>query len=90
VAAVSAAGQAAARLVGGTGSVRVLSPWLIAFAVFTAAPMTISLYLSFTAYNGINSPHSVGMSNYQRLFSDPKVTLALRNTRPSRPAPMGR
>lgn len=57
-----------------------LSPWLIGFAVFTAAPMVISLYLSFTDYNGINSPRSVGTANYRQLFSDPKVTLALRNT----------
>src|ERR1700709_1205350 len=53
-----------------------LSPWLIGFAVFTAAPMAISLYLSFTDYNGINSPRSVGTSHYPPLFSDPKETPA--------------
>lgn len=57
-----------------------LSPWIIGFAVFTALPMVISLYLSFTDYDQINSPHYVGTDNYRQLMSDPKVALALRNT----------
>jgi multiple sugar transport system permease protein len=57
-----------------------LSPWIIGFVVFTAAPMLISLYLSFTDYDQINSPHYVGGENYRQLMQDPKVTLALRNT----------
>ncbi|MDQ1744290.1 MAG: multiple sugar transport system permease protein, partial [Pseudonocardiales bacterium] len=57
-----------------------LSPWLIGFAVFTALPMVISLYLSFTDYDQINAPDYVGAENYRQLISDPKVALALRNT----------
>jgi multiple sugar transport system permease protein len=57
-----------------------LSPWIIGFALFTAAPMVISLYLSFTDYDQINSPHYVGGQNYRQLLDDPKVALALKNT----------
>jgi multiple sugar transport system permease protein len=57
-----------------------LSPWIIGFVVFTAAPMVISLYLSFTDYDQINAPRYVGGENYRQLVHDPKVSLALRNT----------
>jgi multiple sugar transport system permease protein len=57
-----------------------LSPWFIGFVVFTAVPMVISLYLSFTDYDQINAPHYVGGDNYRQLIHDPKVALALRNT----------
>jgi multiple sugar transport system permease protein len=57
-----------------------LSPWIIGFVVFTAAPMVISLYLSFTDYDQINAPNYVGGENYRQLLQDPKVALALRNT----------
>lgn len=57
-----------------------LLPWIIGFVVFTAAPMVISLYLSFTDYDQINAPRYVGAENYRQLVSDPKVALALRNT----------
>ena len=57
-----------------------LTPWIIGFVVFTAAPMLISLYLSFTDYDQINAPNYVGGENYRQLIHDPKVALALRNT----------
>jgi multiple sugar transport system permease protein len=57
-----------------------LSPWIIGFVVFTALPMVISLYLSFTDYDQINAPDYVGTANYRQLIHDPKVALALRNT----------
>jgi multiple sugar transport system permease protein len=57
-----------------------LSPWIIGFAVFTALPMVISLYLSFTDYDQINAPDYIGAENYRQLIHDPKVALALRNT----------
>jgi multiple sugar transport system permease protein len=57
-----------------------LSPWIIGFVLFTAAPMVISLYLSFTDYDQINAPRYVGSENYRQLIHDPKVALALRNT----------
>lgn len=57
-----------------------LSPWLIGFTIFTAAPMVISVYLSFTNYDEISSPSYVGAQNYRQLVQDPKVALALKNT----------
>lgn len=57
-----------------------LSPWLIGFAVFTAWPIVYSAYLSLTDYDVINDATFVGWSNYQELFADPKVSLALANT----------
>ncbi|MBV9820846.1 MAG: sugar ABC transporter permease [Actinobacteria bacterium] len=57
-----------------------LLPWIIGSVVFTAVPMLISLYLSFTDYDQINAPRYVGAENYRQMVADPKVTLALRNT----------
>jgi multiple sugar transport system permease protein len=59
-----------------------ISPWLIGFAVFTAFPMLYGAYLSFTDYDGLTSPHWIGLDNYHRLFSgdDQLVVKAIRNT----------
>src|ERR1700712_1488781 len=57
-----------------------LSPWIIGFSVFTAGPMIWSLVLSFTNYNLVDSPKSVGFKNYRRMFDDPRVHTALANT----------
>ncbi|MEV6488730.1 sugar ABC transporter permease [Actinoplanes sp. NPDC051633] len=50
-----------------------LSPWLIGLLLITAAPMVLSLYLSFTNYD-VLSPLSevqwVGLDNYRRIFTD--------------------
>lgn len=53
---------------------------MFGFVVFTAGPMIASLILSFTDYSIIGTTHNVGFSNYSRLYHDPKVSLALRNT----------
>lgn len=52
-----------------------LSPWIIGFLVFTLVPMVTSLVLSFTDYDLLNpnAINFVGLSNYNRLFSDPQV-----------------
>lgn len=57
-----------------------LSPWIVGFLVFTAWPIAYSLFLSFTDYDVINDPEMVGLENYERLVSDPKIALSLRNT----------
>jgi multiple sugar transport system permease protein len=54
--------------------------WMVGFLVFTLGPMIASLWLSFTDYNAISSPHNVGTANYRQLVSDPKVGKALSNT----------
>lgn len=57
-----------------------ISPWIIGFLVFTAGPMVVSLGLSFTEYDIINPPEFVGLENYQRLLTDPKIGIGLTNS----------
>ncbi|MBV9846420.1 MAG: sugar ABC transporter permease [Kutzneria sp.] len=57
-----------------------LSPWIIGFLVFMAAPMIASLVLSLTDYDALRPANFVGMSNYQQLLLDPKVRVSLANT----------
>jgi multiple sugar transport system permease protein len=49
-----------------------LSPWLVGLMLVTAAPMALSLYLSFTDYD-VLTPWSevkwVGLANYHRMFT---------------------
>jgi multiple sugar transport system permease protein len=49
-----------------------ISPWILGFLIFTAGPMIVSLYLSFTRYKIGDTPEWIGMENYrQAFFSDP-------------------
>lgn len=45
-----------------------LLPWLIGFFGLILGPMIASLYLSFTDYNLLNSPHWIGLENYEEMF----------------------
>lgn len=45
------------------------TPWLVGFVLFTAGPMLISLYLSFTKYD-LSSLEFVGAKNYRKLLFD--------------------
>lgn len=47
-----------------------ISPWLVGFAVFTAVPFLVSIYLSFTRYDVVSSPVWIGTANYHRLLSE--------------------
>lgn len=56
-----------------------LSPWIIGFLVFTAAPIVASLIFTFTDYT-LASPDQiafVGLKNWQKLFNDPLAITAL-------------
>jgi multiple sugar transport system permease protein len=57
-----------------------ISPWILGFLIFTLWPIIYSGYLSLTDYDVINSPNFVGLENYEEMFRDPKVALALWNT----------
>ena len=58
-----------------------LAPWIIGFLVFTLAPMLWSLWLSFTSYSPLTDKAPfVGLANYQRMLTDPKVLVSLGNT----------
>lgn len=48
--------------------------------VFQLAPIVISIGMSLTNYNVIDTPKFVGLANYQRLFSDEIFFTALKNT----------
>lgn len=57
------------------------SPWIVGFLCFTLYPAIASLYYSFTHYNLIDPPRSVGLANYQYLFTqDMDFRRALGNT----------
>jgi len=54
-----------------------LLPWLIGLVLITLGPMLASLYLSFTNYSLIQAPGWVGLENYARMFSDPRLHKSL-------------
>src|SRR6185436_2422142 len=56
-----------------------LSPWIIGFVIFTAAPIVASFIFTFTQFS-INTGDPitfVGLKNWQKLFSDPLALTAL-------------
>jgi len=50
------------------------SIWLIGFLVFSAVPLAMSVYISFTSWAPISGPfwqaHPVGIKNYQTFLTD--------------------
>jgi multiple sugar transport system permease protein len=56
-----------------------LSPWVIGFVVFTAAPIIAALVFSFTNFNLVNVDdfRFIGLSNFERLFTDPVLKVSL-------------
>jgi multiple sugar transport system permease protein len=57
-----------------------LLPWLIGLVVITIGPMIASLYLSFTDYSLLAPPEWIGIKNYQRMMSDPRLLNSVRVT----------
>ena len=55
-------------------------PAVTFFAPFSIFPMLFGLYLSFTDYDLLNPPLSVGLDNFANLVSDPLFRKALANT----------
>jgi multiple sugar transport system permease protein len=45
-------------------------PWFVGLASFTAGPLVISLYLSFTNYDLFTEPRWVGLRNFRRMFTE--------------------
>jgi multiple sugar transport system permease protein len=56
------------------------TPALVVFAVFWFIPLVATVYLSFTSYDLARPPKWVGLTNYQRMFSDPVFWSSLRVT----------
>ncbi|WP_125612892.1 carbohydrate ABC transporter permease [Specibacter cremeus] len=57
-----------------------LAPWLLGLLAITIGPMLISLYLSFTDYNLIQSPNWIGLDNFTRMLHDTRLMNSLRVT----------
>lgn len=57
-----------------------LAPWLLGFILFTAIPMVLSLYFSFTQYDIVTPPKWVGFKNYIDMIKDPRVHKSLQVT----------
>lgn len=55
-------------------------PSLIGFAVFYAAPAIRGVFISFSDWDLLTPPETVGLANYARLFSDPNFWNALKVT----------
>jgi multiple sugar transport system permease protein len=56
-----------------------LSPWIIGFMLFTAAPIVASLIFTFTDFSlSSDQPMQfIGLANWERLFTDPITLTAL-------------
>ena len=50
-----------------------LAPFLLLFTIFTIVPIIMSVVLSFTYYNIIETPTFIGFSNYKLLFVDDDI-----------------
>ena len=48
--------------------------------IFLLYPMVVTLWQSFTSFDGITDPVFNGLENYRELFADPNFLLSLRNT----------
>jgi len=48
-------------------------PWLIGFVAFTAGPLLVSFFLSFTQWDIVRPPQWVGLANYTRMFTDDQL-----------------
>jgi multiple sugar transport system permease protein len=55
-------------------------PNFVGVLIFIAFPVFFALYMSFQDWNGVTSPHFVGLGNFQDLFSDPIFWQAVGNT----------
>lgn len=58
-----------------------LLPWAIGFVVFTAIPILVTIFLSFTEWVIVRPPDWIGVANYERMFTrDPLFWQALKVT----------
>ena len=57
-----------------------LLPWLLGLLGMVAGPMATSFYLSFTETEAAGSPLWIGLENYERAFTDPRMWAAAQVT----------
>ena len=57
------------------------APYMILFFTFTVLPVLISIFFSFTYFNGLQAPQPVFLENYIRLFYQDEIFLtSIKNT----------
>ncbi|MBV8816683.1 MAG: sugar ABC transporter permease [Verrucomicrobia bacterium] len=56
-----------------------IAPFFILFGIFTLGPMLYGIAISFTKWNGINSPTFVGLNNYATVIDSPRFAKAFSN-----------
>jgi multiple sugar transport system permease protein len=57
-----------------------LAPFLLGALVLVVAPALIAFALSFTRYDGVNTPAWFGFGNFRLLWADPRFQAAVRNS----------
>ncbi len=57
-----------------------LAPWLTGLVLITLGPLLASLYLAFTDYNLLTTPHWVGLDNFVRMVHDERFLQSVRVT----------
>lgn len=57
-----------------------LAPWLLGLLAFTAVPMILSFYFSFTRYDMFTPPRWIGIQNFVDMASDPLMRKSLQVT----------
>lgn len=57
-----------------------LAPTMIGLFIFVVGPMIGAFGLSFYKWNVFRPPEFIGLANFERLFSDPRVLVSYRNT----------
>jgi len=58
-----------------------LAPLILFFIIFFLLPIGFSLYLSFTRWNPLSTPHWIGLKNYEYLLTiDPRFWRTILNT----------
>lgn len=55
-------------------------PTFIGYTAFVVGPILATVGLSFTSYDILSPPESVGLENYGQLFSDTRLHVVYRNT----------
>ncbi len=57
-----------------------LAPWILGLLLITIVPIAASAYLSFTKYDLFSAPRWIGIDNFVRMASDPRLLASLKVT----------
>ncbi|NBD27777.1 carbohydrate ABC transporter permease [Paenibacillus glycinis] len=55
-------------------------PWMLGILIFSAYPLVMSIYYSFTSYSILDAGQWVGIGNYKELMSDNTFRISIYNT----------